>query len=424
MFYQLHKHCYLVKGAARGAIYDLQSGKVYSINRSAVYLLESCQARSVEETLGELSETGEEINKECKDFLNNLTDKQLGAFTAEPAAEETNHLSSPPPAKLDFAWLELTEKCNNRCLHCYAASGPASKSDQSKQVPHDRWLSLITEVREAGADALQFIGGEPLLYPRWRELVEQACKESFSVIEIFTNATLIDDEAVNFFRKHHLSIATTIYADNETVHDQITVNPGSFVKTMAAIRKILDAGIPLRIASIIMKPNEKEADGIMALCQQLGVEAAPPDVIRPTGRGADTELAPENYRKPPIKPPFYTTEETFFRAPFCHNCLSGKLAVTANGDVYPCIFARGNPCGNILTAPLSEVLQGVALQTCWQTTKDKIEKCRDCEYRYACPDCRPLAQSQDTARRWLAPVNECLYNPYTGKWEEEINAKR
>ena len=59
------------------------------------------------------------------------------------------------------------------------------------------------------------------------------------------------------------------------------------------------------------------------------------------------------------------------------------------------------------------------MQKCWHTTKDHVEKCKDCEYRYACNDCRPLAQGSDSGKRWLASSVDCLYNPYTGKWEDE-----
>ncbi len=411
MFYRLNHHCRLVRGAARGAIYDFQSGKVYSINRGAADILEACQNQA----LDDIFDITCPDNGHYLSFLDGLTAKGIGAiYSTEPPA-----VLEPPveqDVKLEFLWLELTGKCNNRCLHCYATSGPAVA--ETDRVPHDRWLDLIAEAKRAGADAIQLIGGEPLLYPYWRDLVLKAREEGFSFIEIFTNATLVDNSCVEFFKKHNVNVATTIYADNAVTHDSVTLHPGSFEKTMTAIKKILQAGIPLRIASIIMKTNENEAENIMKLCRDLGVEVVPPDVVRPTGRGDDKELLPSAYTKPPIRPPFYTDADTFAKAHCYHSCLAGKLAVTSDGDVIPCIFARNQICGNILSQSLSDVLNGHALQQCWRTTKDHVEKCKDCEYRYACTDCRPLAQGSDSAKRWLACSTGCPYNPYTGKWEE------
>ena len=33
--------------------------------------------------------------------------------------------------KIDFAWIEVTTKCNLRCIHCYDSSSPAEISTMS-----------------------------------------------------------------------------------------------------------------------------------------------------------------------------------------------------------------------------------------------------------------------------------------------------
>lgn len=412
MFFRLHSHCHIVKGAKRGAIYNVHSGKVLSINKGALELITECQSSPLE-NLMDISDPNNQIFLK---FLNDLISKELGSmYILEPdnsttRAEQTNEQT------LEFLWLELTSNCNNRCLHCYATSGPCQTTDK---VSLERWLSLISEARQIGATAIQLIGGEPLLYPNWRQLIEKASQEGYDYIEVFTNATTLTDNDIEFFKQYNVNVATTIYADNAAVHDQITLNPGSFAKTFSNIKKILAADLPLRIASIIMKPNENEVENIMKLCGELGVEVNPPDVVRPTGRGDDKDLLPKNYSKPPIKPPFHTDNESFARATTFHSCLAGKLAITSDGDVIPCIFARNQACGNILEKSLKSIVHGEALQQCWRTTKDKVEKCKDCEYRYACGDCRPLAQGSDSSKRWLACSSECSYNPYTGVWEEK-----
>lgn len=412
LYFCLKDECILIEGKLRGAIYDLSSGRVYSINRGAVELLKACQKAPLEDIM----DVNLADNKQYLTFLDNLTAKGLGAtYNKKPTKKQALSLPAYQP-KLEFVWLELTSTCNNRCLHCYSASSPHVAAGC---VPHTRWLELITEARQTGAYGIQFIGGEPLLYARWRELVIKAHEEDYELIEVFTNATLIDDDCINFFKQHNVSVATTIYADNAETHDKVTLHPGSFNKTMTAIKKILAEKIPLRIASIIMKANEHESENIVKLLTELGVEPAPPDVVRPTGRGDDSELLPEAYTKPPIKPPFFTDPETFAKAQHYHSCLAGRLAITATGDVIPCIFAREQICGNILNTSLADILNAKPLTTCWQTTKNCITKCKDCEYRFACADCRPLAQGQDSQRCWHAAPADCSYNPYTGKWEDE-----
>jgi radical SAM protein with 4Fe4S-binding SPASM domain len=410
LYYSLQKHCRLVKGATRGAIYDFKTGKVHSINPSATQLLTACQDNAIED----LWDISSAENIQYMDFLNKLKEKDLGFFLDTASAPLPEMFPPDIPMKLDFLWLELTAACNSKCLHCYSESGPSRKS--LDLVPHHRWLSLIDEAKAAGATDIQLIGGEPLLYPKWRELVIKAHQIGYEYIEIFTNATLIDEDCIAFFKQYNVNIATTIYANNASVHDSVTLHPNSFTKTMTAIKKMIEANIPLRIASIIMKANEQEVPNILKLYEELGMPDAYPDVIRPTGRGDDHHLLPTTFTKPPIKPPFYADETAFTASHTYCQCLAGKIAVTSTGDVIPCIFARNQICGNILTHSLADILTDHPLQQCWHTTKDQIHKCSDCEYRYACSDCRPLAQGSDPEKSWLASPPACSYDPYTGKW--------
>ena len=52
----------------------------------------------------------------------------------------------------------------------------------------------------------------------------------------------------------------------------------------------------------------------------------------------------------------------------------------------------------------------------WKTNKDKIDICRDCEFRYMCIDSRIPKQRLDNT--WYYET-ECDYNPYISKWKGE-----
>lgn len=419
MYFRLYNHCKLVEGAKYGAIYNLQSGKILSANQGAVQLLKKCQTNVLEDIM----DLSAPQNQPYLKFLNDLIVKQLGLiYIMQPEQQDCGE-TSVEPTKLNFLWLEITAGCNNSCLHCYTTSGPCTHTEA---IPHERLLSVISEARQSGASAIQLLGGEPLLYPKWRELVLKAHEEGFESIEIFTNATLVTDSDITFFKAKNVNIATSIYAGTAEIHDKVTLNPGSFDQTIDNIKKILAAAIPLRISSVIMKENENEAENIKKLCVELGIEGVWPDVVRPAGRGDDEQLLPEKYTKRHIKPPFYTDQYSFAQAHYYHSCLAGKITITSTGDVIPCMFARNLVCGNIRTSSLTEILDGEKLNQCWHITKDQVEKCKDCEYRYACYDCRcrPLIPGPDSAESWPDCSSGCSYNPYTGKWADEIVEKK
>jgi radical SAM protein with 4Fe4S-binding SPASM domain len=111
-----------------------------------------------------------------------------------------------------------------------------------------------------------------------------------------------------------------------------------------------------------------------------------------------------------VSPPFGITERTFLRHRAQNPCWGGKLAILDDGEVLPCVFARDWATGNVRQQELAEVLRGAALRDAWGFTKDRIDTCRDCEYRYACFDCRPLAMGMNGGRA-SAQTHGCVYRP-------------
>ena len=110
MTYYLSSDYQYVKGKAAGAIYDLRKGRLFHINQDACRVLDSI----IEDTIDDLPE-GSGI------FIEKLFD--LGIITNKYSAPEESMIYAP---RLIYAWLELTEKCNMDCIHCYGEFGHIS----------------------------------------------------------------------------------------------------------------------------------------------------------------------------------------------------------------------------------------------------------------------------------------------------------
>lgn len=415
--YALTPHTFLVQGALRGALLDTNTGRVYSLNPSGVSVL--------------TRETTDES------FWQELCTLDLAEETS--GARELPELPRVGRPTLNFMWLEIEgEDCNESCLHCYADSMPpgfrrarglpvAHRRPFRKKMSADDWQRVIAEGFELGCRACQFIGGEPFLYRDGDttviELAEYAKRTGYTWIEIFTNGTLITQKKVERIKELGLNIAISLYSHNPEIHDAITQIPGSHAKTTAALRMLKEAGVPTRSAMVVMKQNEDTVTSTLDLMESLGCRDKGVDVLRPKGRGQDAELMPSpetvvtygimtepNFEASPAIVGHYTTG---------HSCLAGKITVTETGDALPCIFSRNQIMGNVLGAGgLEGVTQGTALQRVWNTTKDDVSVCRDCEYRYVCFDCRPLSEAaaEGHAGYLDAPYPRCSHNPYTGEW--------
>ncbi|UKB78531.1 grasp-with-spasm system SPASM domain peptide maturase [Chryseobacterium sp. MEBOG07] len=103
-----------------------------------------------------------------------------------------------------------------------------------------------------------------------------------------------------------------------------------------------------------------------------------------------------------------------------HNsCLHKKIAVDIEGNIKNCPSMFQN-FGNIRDTTLENALSHPEFKKYWNLTKDSIEVCKDCEFRYICTDCRAYTEQNHTNKEGLDTSKplKCGYNPYTGEWEE------
>jgi SPASM domain peptide maturase of grasp-with-spasm system len=100
-----------------------------------------------------------------------------------------------------------------------------------------------------------------------------------------------------------------------------------------------------------------------------------------------------------------------------NGCLNGKISIDAEGEIKNCP-SFGNSFGNIASHRLSDVMGNQDFRRLWQISKDQIDVCRDCEYRYACTDCRAyLARPGDLHSK----PGKCAYDPYSATWRDSAD---
>ncbi len=412
-------------GALNAALYDLASGHVYSLDAPARSLVQGCEAG--EPVAAASQGTGApQSSIETVRFLEKLEALGLGEFSEKPEPARRPHLP-PAPTGLQQLWLELTDRCNLRCVHCYADASPRAPAQELNVA---RWESVLDEAASLGAWWVQLIGGEPLLAGKERlfAVIARARALRFSVIEAFTNATLLDDACAGFFRENGVIVAISLYARRPEVHDRITRSSGSFQRTMGAIERLRQSGIPFRVGIVVMAQNARyEAETVEWAGREFGKASVSCDVARctPGGRASPfplltLELWSRRLRSRPEFP--RVSRESFARNVSGHPCLNGKLCIQADGQAFPCVMDRSRPLGNVVESSLEAIVSGAAARAAWGESRDRMPVCRDCEFRYACFDCRPLSTGARSAleraeeQRRGGPL--CLYDPYTGVWNE------
>ena len=244
-------------------------------------------------------------------------------------------------AGLDFLWLELTNRCNLRCVHCYTESGPQT-GDRDLLTAAD-YLSVMSQAYALGCRRMQFIGGEPQLNPDFQRLLVASKEIGFEFVEVFTNLTRLDEETLRFARRTGVRFATSVYSDRPDVHAAITKNASSHARTIKNLKRLIDSDIVTRAAVIQVDQRPAEIETTKRFLTDLGVRHVRDSRVRAFGRGEEV-----------------LSRQTAM-AELCGHCWSGRLCVAPDGEVYPCVMARQWPVGNVLQTPLAQIVQSPGL---------------------------------------------------------------
>jgi len=384
-----------VRGASRGAVYNFKNGNVYSINE------EACEALEKYISSGSLS--GE--------FLQGLHEMSLIGDAHVPV----RYFCKQKTKKLEFVWLELTEACNLRCSHCYI--GDAHRDDPKESLSLEQWKNVIRQLRDAKCEKIEFIGGEPTIYPYFEELLCFAVSIGQDV-DVYSNLQAFNDRILNFVMEHDVVIHFSIYGSVAATHDSITQRKGSFDTLMCWLKRLLENKVRVIPSITIMRQNQDDIDRTVALLESMGIPTARMsiDTVRATSRRGILGMEIDEAHKDKVlrwKPNFQASENLFCRSSHANTCLCGKFSIHPDGLVSPCEFSRDIVYGNVKDQSIAEILDSDMLNRFWFLDYSKIEPCKDCEYRFSCQDCRMLL-----GRGGLYKKNpRCLYNPKTGIWD-------
>ncbi|HEY8243906.1 MAG TPA: radical SAM protein, partial [Casimicrobiaceae bacterium] len=85
-----------------------------------------------------------------------------------PASTESGDLGAP----LYVAW-QITNECNLACLHCIEESGPGKAFRD--ELDDRQVFDVLAQLMDADVPYLSFSGGEPMVHPRFFDMVEYAC---------------------------------------------------------------------------------------------------------------------------------------------------------------------------------------------------------------------------------------------------------
>ena len=381
-----------VTGALQSALYNFSTGKVYSINEQGTKILSELFSGHKVDNL---------------EFLSKVS--QISGISLRNYSDYVFPITKP---RLQFVWMELTQKCNSRCIHCYQG---ISHAETIKPLSINEWKDAIRQCAILECSHIQFIGGEPSICSFLPELIAYTYNSGIKRISIFTNLLSLSDELLLALQKYNVSVSFSIYGCTASMHDQISGIRGSFDRLLTNIHRLQATHISLRANIIMMRENEGNYNQIVELLHSLNIDNIHYDEIRKVYGGNQSQHLLSKSIIQSVRPNFRTSKSVFETSMNTNTCWFGKMVISTDGSIFPCEFERHITYGNIRTQPIRAILEGDLIKKYWYLSYEHISPCKDCEYRFACKDCRPIAYAEQGCLKDKNP--RCNYNPYTGIWE-------
>jgi radical SAM protein with 4Fe4S-binding SPASM domain len=300
--------------------------------------------------------------------------------------------------------LEVTQRCNLRCTHCYIPLS-TRKNSRKAELSLVEVKRILDEIKDAGCLWLLLTGGDPFLRPDFLEIYKYAKSKGF-ILTLFTNGTLITPRIADFLHEWRpFNIEITLYGYNQATYERVTGIPGSHRRCMHGIELLLERNLPLKLKTMLMTINQDELGDMQAFAKSLGVEFRFDPILNASLDGSSLpttlRLTPDEIvaieRADPDRgkrwPESYQQAKDFKidnRKLF--TCAAGKNSfhIDSFGQLCLCLVAR---------QPSYDLRKGTFLRG-WeefipqQRSREASQDyyCLSCELRSVCAQCPALAQ--------------------------------
>jgi radical SAM/Cys-rich protein len=152
--------------------------------------------------------------------------------------------------QLEALQVNLTYRCNQRCLHCHVNAGPTRTEAMT-----DESLTLLMQVLDThSVHTLDLTGGAPEMHPRFRELVSYAREAGIRVIDR-CNLTILsepghEDLAV-FLAAQQVEISASMPCYSRELVDRQR-GDGVFEASIAGLRQLNSLGYGVEGSGLVL----------------------------------------------------------------------------------------------------------------------------------------------------------------------------
>lgn len=386
--------------------------KTFALNKIAYEIITLINgARTMDDIITYLAskydEKPESIELKIETFINTIaTEYGLNLDFQERPLKRNINIKQSNSIYPKVASIEITERCNIECLHCY---GDYHKNS-TDVMGLERAKKLIRELKALDISILELTGGEITTHPKFKEILLYAISLEFPQIALLTNGIALNEDIMQIIIKNQPRVVVQI--DLHSLNDEYLewfTNKGN---TLNRIKKnivyLSNNDARMRVATIVTPKNLKEIEAIADWVHNIGVRSYGVTPVIRMGRAVNDDYGLmlsqlEDYEELEAILTKLKNKYTDFISlikdgrPDNNNCgcITSHIVISANGDIKLCTMDNkeylNTSIGNVFEKDLRNIYDEnhELLTEIFNTTAPKFNsrECESCEYKYFCSDC-------------------------------------
>lgn len=270
--------------------------------------------------------------------------------------------------KLD---LNVTNRCNFRCVHCAFDSGRT----KMKELSLKKIKEILEDTKKLGGERIDITGGEPLVRKDITKIIKIGKRLGYK-IELVTNGSLLNKKKLSHLKKLKLdSLAISLDGSDYEIYSRIRkVKKNIYEKVLRNIKEALKQGFVVKINTVAFNSNLKDIPKITEFCIENKVKEHGIYYFTPIGSGSiSNEIAIEPIKwlnfikkylvgyhdKIKITLEFPLIEKGKLKSNI--GCIANTekyhLQILSNGNVFPCVIlsSYNKPIANLHEVRIKDI---------------------------------------------------------------------
>jgi MoaA/NifB/PqqE/SkfB family radical SAM enzyme len=190
--------------------------------------------------------------------------------------------------------IELTNRCNLRCQHCFEERHAATGD-----LPLVVIEKVLCEGKSCGIDHICFTGGEATMHRQFAAIVHQVGEANYTFSFVSNGVNFVEMYPLLVrYRQWWTGVTFSLDGAQEPTHDRLR-GPGSYRKVLRAARICVVKDLPFTLNMVLTSQNRHEVGDIVWLAGRLGSAGVRFGHLMPTPETAvrGLDLSPRERRE-------------------------------------------------------------------------------------------------------------------------------